>query len=324
MKLTSKTTIVTALLLTSAIAAPAQAQSLTEMINSANTSYNATETEAFSYSQTSLITSRLLEQSQMQMSASPMTVDGQAFFHSASDPTAMLHVDTLTRSILFSKGTGDIGGAESTPALPTKEDAPALARTLLNELELAPAAAQEMIVEHVGGLSMGVQSPDGEQQIFEKLRTVRFGRELGGQRVVGRGSRVVVQLGESGEMRGIVHRWNEVVANSIAPEAKLSAPEVRQMIRERLDSAASHAKSVEFTSAEVVLYDDGLGVVEPVIRVEVQLTIATETKDEKGDALQRDIVNPLDFFVPILRNPKADLPFVKDLRLQNVLPSVAK
>ncbi len=311
--------VVPTLLAASTLAGGSQApQSITEMINSANVSYTSTSTEAFSAAQTDEISGRLLSISKTPMAASPLTLDGQALFHSDNDPTAMLHIDTQTRTIVFNKGIGDISDHASTPALTTVEAAPQVAKSLLEELQLSPENADELRVEHVGGLNMGLEGADGETQVFEKVRTVRFGRELGGMKVIGPGSRIVVQLGQEGQMRGVVRRWNEVVSAPIAPESKFSAEQIREMITFRLAGAASEAQGIEFQSAEVVLFDDGKGVIEPAIRVEVELTFETEFRAEDGTTQQREVKNPLDFFVPILRNPKAEMPFTKDIRMNAV------
>lgn len=299
-------------------------QTIAEMIEAADTSYTAIDNVAFSASESNGIVNRLLANSQMPMVASPLSLDGQMFLRHATDSTAILHIDTNGRTITFNRGIGDMSDHASTPALPTKEEAPAIAKSLLNELELAPARADELVVEHVGGLNMGVENADGETEVFEKVRSVRFGRQLGGQPVVGRGSRIQVQLGKEGEMRGIVRRWNEVEANAIAPEAKFSVEEIREMVSTRLRNSASHAKTIEFVKAELVLFDDGKGVIEPTIRVEVNLTISSQARGEDGQPETREIVNPLDFFIPILRNPQAELPFVKDIQMGSQLPEMAK
>lgn len=324
MKLQNQLT--TALLGTTLFAATSFAadQSIAEMIESATTSYSAVDTEAFDALETNAISNRLLAKSQMPMIASPMSMDGQVFFRHATDNTAILHIDSAGRTVVFNRGIGDISGLESTPALPSTEAAPAIATSLLAELELSPERAEEMVVEHVGGLNMGVEGADGETQVFEKLRTVRFGRQLDGQKVVGPGSRIQVQLGQEGEMRGVIRRWDEVTSNSVAPEAKVTVEDVREMIEFRLDTAASHAEKIEFNSAEMVLFDDGNGVIEPVIHVIVDLTIVSETRNEAGEPETREIQNPLDFFVPILRNPKAEMPFMKDIQMNHNVPDIAK
>lgn len=326
MKLQSQITaalVGTTLLATSAVAGN-QSPNFAEMIDAATTSYAAIDSSAFSTLEANVISTRILAISQLPMNASPMSIDGQLFFRSASDNTAMLHVDGPGRTVVFHKGIGDINGAESTPNLPSKEAAPAVAQGVLAELELTPERTEEMFVEHVGGLSMGLESPTGDSQVFEKLRTVRFGRRLGGQRVIGRGSRIQVQLGQEGELRGVIRRWDEVSARSIAPEAKFTAPEIREMIRFRLDNSANHAKAIAFNKAELVLFDDGQGVIEPVIHVVVDLTIESQTRGEDGTPETRVIENPFDFFVPILRNPKAELPYAKDQQLAHEVPADAR
>jgi len=321
-----KSQLTAAVLTTTLFAASslAEGQSISEMLEAATTSYSATDNVAFTPEESNSISSRLLAKSQLPMMASPMSMDGQVFFRHATDNTAILHIDTAGRTVVFNRGIADINGPESTPNLPTTEAAPAIAKSLLNELEFAPERGEEMVVGHVGGMNMGLQTEEGETKNFEKIRTVHFGRRLGGQRVLGRGSRIQVQLGADGEMRGLIRRWNEVKSNSIAPEAKHTVAEVREMVGFRLRHGASHASKAEFKKAELVLFDDGQGVIEPVIHVVFDLTIESETRNEEGQPETRVIVNPFDFFVPVLRNPQVELPFEQDRRYASETPEVAK
>jgi len=291
----------------------AKPRTIAEMINAASVSYQTAEKANFSAARTNEVSSDLLLFTGMNMASAPITPDGQAFFHSDTDNSAMLHIDTLTGSVIFSKGTRDLSGLENTPALPTKGAAAGIARDLLGQLDFAPAEESQLFVEHVGGVGMGVEKPDGSTETFEKLRTVRFGRTMGGLKVEGPGSRIVVQLGENGELRGLVHRWQELAPMAIAPQQKLSPSELRSMVAFRIQQAASHAAEIKFESADLVLYDDGQGTIEPVIRVVVEQTIISEFQNEDGEREERVIQNPLDFYLPILRQPNARLPYVKDL-----------
>lgn len=314
----------TALFSASAIAQEVQRPNLAELLASANTSYGSVEAEEISRSEGQQISSRLLERARVDLTADPVREDGDMYFRSSADPSSMLHIDRSRRSIVFNRGVADLVAPETTPALPSVEAAPELARQLLAELQLAPERSEELFVEHVGALNMGVEDANGETQVFEKARNVRFGRRLDGLPVLGRGSRISVQLGRQGELRGVMRRWREVSPNSISPGQKFSPQEVGEMIDLRAQTVGQHAKAVRLESTELVLFDDGRGVIEPVIRVVLNLTVESEVSGADGEMEKREDVNPFDFFVPVLRKPRAELPFISDLRMSKNLPQRAE
>ncbi|HIF40741.1 MAG TPA: hypothetical protein EYQ74_06555 [Planctomycetes bacterium] len=287
-------------------------ETLSEMLEASRFSYQAIGNEGTPQAFTNKVSSNLFLMTGLDLPASPSTPDGKVLFHDADDSSTLLYVDTRSGSVAFSKGTKDISGTHDTPSLPTTEEAPVIATDLLKELQLAPADTTEMVVEHVGGLRMGVLNPDGSTDQFEKLRTVRLSRVLDGTKVEGPGSRIVIQLGEHGELRGLVHRWRELTPTALLPVEKFTPRELRRMISFRIAQATAKATKVEFESAKLVHYDDGQGTVEPVIHVIVQQTLVSKSRNEKGELIEHVLKNPVDFYVPILRKSKARLPFVKD------------
>lgn len=291
-------------------------RTFTEMLAASNTSYRAAGDIGMSPTRQDEIATTLLSMTGSELRPAEMTVDGQLFFHDPGDPSAMLHLDTATSTVVFDTGLGPLGGAQETPNLPSETSAPELALDMIAQIDFGPVHADELVLAHVGGLSLGVQAADGTSQTFEKLRSVFFGRRVDGKKVMGPGSRMVVQLGEGGELHGVIRRWHEFDGTPIPAAAKHTPAELGQMLRSRLHDTSSRARDVRFESAELVLYDDGEGVMEPAIRFVYQLTIDSEYLDETGTMVAKTLVNPLDFYLPILRQPTARYPFVKDLESQ--------
>ena len=287
-------------------------ETLSGMLEASRFSYQAVGNEGTPQAFTNKISSNLFLMTGLDLSSSPITPDGKVLFHDVDDSSTLLYVDTRSGSVAFSRGTKDISGTHDTPSLPTTEEAPAIATDLLKELQLAPVDTTEVVVEHVGGLRMGVLNPDGSTDQFEKIRTVRLGRVLDGTKVKGPGSRIILQLGEQGELRGLVHRWRELTPTVVLPVEKFTPRELRRMIDFRISQATAKATEVEFESAKLVHYDDGQGTIEPVIHVIVQQTIVSKSRNEKGELEEHVFENPVDFYVPILRKSNACLPFVKD------------
>ncbi len=236
-------------------------------------------------------------------------------FRGETDHSAMLHVDRNTGGFVFSRGFDGMRGDASTPDLPKQDVAVLAATAVLGDLGLMPAGlGREVIVEHVGGVNMGVHGEDGANQDFEKLVTVRFARVLDGLSVQGRGSRIVVNLAEQGRLFGLVHRWQGFDARPIEARDKLTVSEIRQIAQRRLAIAAGEAKDAQLESVEIVLFDDGRGVLEPALHVVTQMTYESIRTDEIGTETVETVQNPFDFYIPVLRDARAHYPFRADLQ----------
>ena len=241
--------------------------------------------------------------------------NGQRFYYDSTDVSAMLHFDTNNSTVVFDSGMSRLAVPGDTPNLPSESAAPALAMGMIQLLTFDPVNAAEMTVEHVGGMGLGMTNADGSTSNYDKLRTVRFGRRLGGMRVEGPGSRMIVHLGEDGELQGASRRWHEFDALPIAAAEKNTPEDLARLLNRRMrqSGSAQMASEIEPQSATLVLYDDGEGYAEPVIRFEFELTIETNYRDATGALIPKTIKNPLDFYIPILRQPNASMPFVKDM-----------
>ena len=109
--------------------------------------------------------------------------------------------------------------------------APQMAARLLKDLGVMPGRVGEMVLEHVGGLDMGVHRTDGTTELFKKLVTVRFSRQLDGLPVEGPGSRIIVRMGSGGELAGLIRRWNEFTSQPLAASDTLGMREIQTLAR---------------------------------------------------------------------------------------------
>ena len=282
-----------------------------QLLDSARFSYKAIDPGEYTPETSSSLMERILAVSHFQLEPGDIQEPGHYLLQSSMDPSAMLHVDAVGRSVIFNKGVATIRALADTPGLPGQQVAPQVAQELLGQLGMLPGDPGQVFVQHVGGLGMGVHDEAGITRTFEKLRTVRFGRKLDGLPVEGRGSRIQVQLGSEGALWGLVHRWNEVLPIQLAPADRLDVGQLTQMFWERVSQMKLlRYDGVKVDRVELVLYDDGEGVIEPVLRCQFRTKDRVRTS---GTGEIREVVNPGDFYLPVLRETQLDLPYVKDI-----------
>lgn len=213
------------------------------------------------------------------------------FYALGPDSLGFVYSQDLTRHLQ----PVDALGTASEKRLPNTIPAMEMARGYLSQLELLPGDASEVEAKKVhvvksatvSGNSSLVQAADGLVVVF-------FGRRLSGLPVVG-ASRMVVRLGEDGELVSIIRNWPDLVPVAVDVEAAVldksqwKAAAVRTVKGREAADVHPHA-SIE--SVAIVMYDDGKGHVEPALRAN------GKRFDTKGNALGRT------WMVPIMREPK--------------------
>ena len=232
------------------------------------------------------------------------------YFRNPADPSAVLSVRLGRGDFLFNKGLAAYSAEKDTSGLPSKDEAVRLAQRHLESLGLAPPA-DEAVVAHVGGLNMAVHREDGTTADYRKLVTVRFDRKLAGLPVVG-DSRAVLQLGESGELAGLVWDWLPARGRQVSPTELRTEAQIRTEIERRIRAESGTALRIVVQKQDLVLYDDGRGTIEPAIRVQAERTFRVKMVNGKDQGQMREYTVPYDAIVPVLANPKAVYPDAKD------------
>ncbi|MEQ8763530.1 MAG: hypothetical protein RL885_06365 [Planctomycetota bacterium] len=299
---------------------PGQDLNIQQKLDAARHTYTAPKVQLMTAEKAQALSIDLTEQSGGRLEVTP-SVDSATdiLFRGETDRSAMLHVDKNTGGFVFSRGFDGMRDDNGTPGLPAKNTSVQVAVNLLNDLGLMPAGfGQSVVVEHVGGVNMGVHNEDGTTEDFEKLRTVRFARVQDGLKVEGRGSRLVVNLAEQGRLFGLVHRWQPFQGRALTAAEKLTVDEVREQAARQIRIASGDAKQATLESIELVLFDDGQGNMEPALHIVTQMTYASKEIDVTGAEIDRDVTNPFDFFIPVLRDSKANFPHTKDLAQRKV------
>jgi hypothetical protein len=203
-------------------------------------------------------------------------------FYKTVDNAAVCKIDRATGDIFFRKYT-DFDG--STPGLPAKRNAAALAKKHLKALGLYKNKMSDPIVT-----TLEEAVYDGQTtRTYEKLRVVTFRRKIGGLMVKG-ASRAVVMLGADGDLEGLVVRWMDVKTEKV--KGKIARSQLKNFIKGKLKARNMEGDSVRVKKADLVLYDNGEGVIEPALQLQ-------------GEIATFDGAFPTDWMLPLITDPKA-------------------
>ncbi len=221
--------------------------------------------------------------------AAPMVLKKNGDFllyKNEADNSASLRIDRVNGDLVFNKGFAALSGDNSTPNLPGKNEAQAIARQHLTSLGFLPKGGMEL--SEVTTFKKSVANGP----TYDKLTLVFFKRKLAGLPVIG-ASRIVVMLGENGELAGLIVRWLDV---SPSGSAGVVGANMRDYVLGKVTAKQADNQSVVIKTSELVMYDDGKGVIEPALFVNGEVS-------EDGVTF-----SACDWMLPVLTEPKADYP----------------
>jgi len=223
-------------------------------------------------------------------------IDGRIFLGGREKytSTAYFDIDPTVQSIIFSKEMENYFGEGDSKGLPDRSHAPKLAEIHLEALALLPKNFEtEMTLLHVGGIGMATIKENGLVADYEKLVTVFYGRTLDGLPVKG-ASRIAVRMGINGELVGLVRNWPELNKKALSSEDMIASQNRIDHLKRHLESLYDDSKveTVTITEANIVMYDDGRGTIEPAMFV-------------LGEITQKDgFEEHADWMVPLLKSPR--------------------
>jgi len=177
--------------------------------------------------------------------------------------------------------------------LPDKNKAAEMAKDYLSLLEILPTDSTEMYVAKVSKIRMATSQTASE--IYDMMQVVYFGRKINGLSVVGP-TRIVVRIGDNGELVGVINNWPKVTKKEIKGKNAVHGKSAwKGVATKHLEDAYANSDftSVNLETAEVVLYDDGEGCIEPSILAKGKQI------HNNGEAAEYD------WLIPIVVAPKA-------------------
>jgi hypothetical protein len=223
--------------------------------------------------------------------------EGVLSMGSTEDPSATMDIRT-DYDIVFNKGIRKYEGNGPTPFLPGEKAAMRFAKDHLSSLGLLPAH-EEYDIAHVGGVGCGTVDEYGNTTDAKKLVTVYFGRKIGGIPVVG-ASRMVVSLGSSGELQGLIADWTPAKpVKALKKTDFLDYKTTKGLAAKKIKNWYNKSKRVQMADAMIVYYDDGEGTIEPAVHYRGQVMF--------GDGSSQDEY----WIMPAIKNPTAQYPLMQ-------------
>ncbi|MEI7823822.1 MAG: hypothetical protein WCI01_00890 [Chlorobiaceae bacterium] len=239
----------------------------------------------------------------------PLTVTDQriACYSSPEDASVYFEQDLGTGNLSFTKSMRKYYGS-AVPQLPSPEEADKIAREYLQKYNLMPANAGEIQLVHKGGLraSQVIEGKKGGP-IIDKMITLTYGRVIDGVSVVGPGSKLVVNIGNAGEITGVVKRWREInllTKTQLRPEQVVSQAEGELELRRLIATEFGREATYEVKSSGRAYYDGNGKTLQPVFIYETRVSLG------KGN------IEPFNYLalINIQRNPVESVRPVLDER----------
>lgn len=196
------------------------------------------------------------------------TVDDRLTYVGPTDASIYGSQAKATGNLTLKKSLSAYLG-EKTPQLPDGPAAEKMALEFLQKYKLAPKNNAEVKMIHSGGLRMASVKEGKSGPIIDKLRTITFGRQLDRIAVQGSGSKIVVSLGDRGDVVALNRRWREVAQARPVKATELKDPrQIDEEIRRLLATEWNEANEIAVRRGALVYYDGDGKFIQPAYMFE--------------------------------------------------------
>jgi hypothetical protein len=155
------------------------------------------------------------------------------------------------------------------PSLPDPKAAQQIASGFLRENKLMAEVPEEMHLIHSGGL----RADDANGNVIDKMITLTYGRVIDGTPVIGKGSKIVVNIGDKGTVEGVIRNWKAFSNKKMlaSTEVKTEA-ELRREFQGFIVSEYGKEAKAEIKRSYMVYFDNGGKYLQPVMAYESMIT----------------------------------------------------
>ncbi len=222
------------------------------------------------------------------------------YFVAKDDVNTTFEHDLNTGNFTFNKGMKKYLG-DYAPRLPAKEDAIKAAETFLRDNQLMPRDRSQLKLAHFGGLrSSSVIDGQRAGPVVDKLITLSYSRTVDGMPVFGPGSKIVANVGDEGQVVGLVYRWRELDLQARQPvrrEEMFSSEEAEAMAKRQIQEQYGQDINYKILGSGKAYYDNNGKLLQPVYTFETEIRV----KDEH--------VKPFNYLcvIPMLKNSREPL-----------------
>jgi len=220
--------------------------------------------------------------------------DGIVRYVSARDTNTTLEHNLATGDISFNRNFSRYLGTFA-PKLPSGDEAQKYAESFLGANRLLPVNREELKVAHVGGLRASTVSSDGKAgPTIDKLVTLTYSRQLNGVPVIGAGSKIIVNVGDSGEVIGVNRRWRELDKPiALSDTELLTEAEANDLLKRQILTEFGERATFEVLQTQIAYFDNNGSYVQPVFAFQTKIQPA----DQKLPAIEYVGV------IPAMRTP---------------------
>lgn len=220
--------------------------------------------------------------------------DGSRRFTS-EDPSEYYEVNEAEGRFSYSKNLSRYMG-NFKPALPDPKAAQQIASGFLRENKLMAENPGEMQLIHSGGL----RADDENGGVIDKMITLTYGRVIDGVPVIGRGSKIVVNIGDKGAVEGVIRNWKaytnkrELKSAEIKTEAEMQK-EFQELVAKQFGKDAK----MEIKRSYMLYFDNSGKYLQPVMAYETNIN----TGGNGGESKQIQYLG----IIEAMRNPAEKL-----------------
>lgn len=186
--------------------------------------------------------------------------------------------DAVNGNLSFNKGFQKYLGSFR-PELPNPNEGQRLSMAFLKNNGMQPKNEKEFKLVHSGGIRADA-GPKGE--VIDKMLTLTYGRNLDGIPVMGAGSKIVVNVGDKGEITGLVYKWREVEAGKRKPVMEsemLSEKEATEMFKRLVAEEFGKSAEMKVQEMKLVYYDGDGKFIQPVYGAKMLVKVMLDEKN---------------------------------------------
>jgi hypothetical protein len=203
--------------------------------------------------------------------------DGTVYFSAPDDLSTTFEHNPATGDIHFHRGMSRYLG-DFVPKLPGKDEAIRRTQKFLKANALLPNNVGEIKLAHVGGLR-AMNTIDGKQAgpVLDKLVTVSYSRIVDGLPVVGPGSKLVLDLGDQGEVVSLVRHWRELdnsTRKAIPRQELYTSREALALAKRQITAEYGEKVSFKVLSSSRAYFDNNGSILQPVYVFETAISLA--------------------------------------------------
>ena len=152
--------------------------------------------------------------------------------------------------------------------LPSEQEAIRIAQDFLKTNGIAAKNGGEIRLVHSGGIrSQSIANGKQAGPIIDKVCTLTYGRIIDSLPVIGAGSKIVIQIGDKGQILGVTRRWRELqgaTKKEIKAEEMIDVKEANELAKRQIASEFGANATFEVTGTQKSYYDGNGNILQPV------------------------------------------------------------